>query len=83
MAFSLIMELYKKLGRAKLQPFLDELRPAQQEALEDGFLQASGKSKPRPSDSAKANPTVEIVTHISPSGASPKPGKGAGGPSKS
>jgi len=45
MAFSLIMELFKKLGRSKLQPFIEDLRPAQQEALEEGFLQASGKRK--------------------------------------
>lgn len=45
MAFSLMMELHKKLGRAKLQPFLEDLRPAQLETLEDGFQQATGKRK--------------------------------------
>ena len=80
-----MMELYKKLGKAKLQPFLEDLRPAQLETLEDGFAQTSGKRKSKASGLSKkdSQSKVEIITHISPTGASPKPKRTSPEPSKS
>jgi centrosomal protein CEP104 len=76
-AYNCIIELYRVMG-SSIWKFLDDLRPAQKELLENGFNEVDGIDPNDRQDDDK--PRVTVETNISPYGAKKGKSKGPSGP---